>query len=104
MAATGILDHAIPGQTDGVAAQAWRRYHPGARHTEALAAAFTPEDLLDVIWLSPGHRRNLLCEDCTHVAVGVALEPVLDALPRLFATFEMLAFPQGEPRAIERPR
>jgi hypothetical protein len=100
MAQTGIVDHALQGLTEGVAAQAWRFFHPAARHTEDVAAAFSASEAMDAVWLSPGHRKNLLCADCTHASIGVAIEPVTDAVPRLFVTWEMLSFPQGEPRPI----
>jgi hypothetical protein len=104
MAASGSVAHVIPGQTGGVAARARAAFHPGAEHHEALAAATTAEDALDLVWLSPGHRLALLCGSCTHVAIGTALEPVTGRPPRLFVTWEILAFTEGMPRAIERPR
>ncbi|MFH1465148.1 MAG: CAP domain-containing protein [Pseudomonadota bacterium] len=102
MASSGVLGHTIPGLTDGVAARAWEQFHPRARHYEDLAAAFTAEEALDLAWGSPGHRRNLLCEDCTHAAIGVALEPTAGGPARLFVTWELLAFPEGAPRALDR--
>ncbi|MBN1337650.1 MAG: hypothetical protein JXB39_16985 [Deltaproteobacteria bacterium] len=104
MAAAGIVDHALPSLTEGVAARARAAFHPGARHHEDLAAAFSAEDAADLVWLSPGHRANLLCEPCTHVAIGTALEPSTDAPPRLFVTWEILEFPEGPPRPVARPR
>jgi hypothetical protein len=102
MAASGVVDHRIAGLTDGVAARAWEQFHPRARHYEDLAAAFTAEEALDLAWGSPGHRRNLLCEECTHAAIGVALEPTAQGPARLFVTWELLAFPDGVPFAIGR--
>lgn len=104
MAATGRVSHVIPGTTEGVAARAWQDFHPRARHTEDVAAAYSAEEALDLAWLSPGHRRNLLCADCTHVSIGVALEPALDVPPRLFVTWELLSFPDGTPARIHRLR
>ncbi len=103
MASSGVLDHAIPGVTQGVGARAWQKYHPRARHYEDLAAAFSAQEALELVWASPGHRRNLLCETCTHAAIGVALEPVTQGPARLFVTWELLAFPQGQPTLIDRP-
>ena len=51
---------------------------------------------------SPGHLRNLLCDTCNHASIGVALEPVLDRIPRLFVTWELLEFPKGPPVEIDR--
>lgn len=102
MAAAGDVSHVLPDLTDGVAARARKAFHPGAEHHEALAAATTAEDALDLVWLSPGHRLVLLCASCTHVAIGTALEPATGRPPRLFVTWELVAFPEGTPRAIER--
>ncbi len=104
MASSGVLAHVIPGVTEGVGANAWQRFHPRARHYEDLAAAYSAQEALELAWASPGHRRNLLCETCTHVSIGVALEPVAAGPARLFVTWELLAFPQGQPRRIERPQ
>ena len=51
---------------------------------------------------SPGHLKVMLCESCTHMAIGVALEPKLGGNPRLFVTWELLDFVQGEPQKIDR--
>lgn len=104
MAETGVLDHVIPGTTPGVAARAWQSFHPRAEHHEDVAVAATVADALEAAWQSPGHRRVLLCPDCTHVAIGVAREPVEGGLARVYVVWELLAFPQGPPRPIERPR
>ncbi len=98
MAARGTVSHTIEGVTDGVAARAAEAFHPRARHREDLAAAATWQEALDIVTLSPGHLRNLLCEECTHQSIGVALEPVVDRPPRLFVVWELLEFPQGEPQ------
>jgi len=97
MASSGRVAHTLPGVTQGVAARAAAAFHPRARHRQDLAAAPTWEEALDIVTLSPGHKRNLLCESCTHLSVGVALEPVVDRPPRLFVVWEVLEFPQGEP-------
>ncbi len=104
MAASGVVDHAIPGVTRGVQANAWQQFHPRAAHHQDLAAAFSPEEALELVWNSPGHRQNLLCESCTHATIGVALEPVARGPARLFVVWELLSFPHGPPRAIERPQ
>jgi uncharacterized protein YkwD len=101
MAASGVVAHSIQSQTPGVEAKAGEMAHPRARHFENVAAAATADEALARVVDSPGHLRNLLCEACTHVAIGAALEPVLVRPPRLFVTFELLEFPQGPPRMIE---
>ena len=57
---------------------------------------------MDITRLSPGHLANLLCEECTHASIGVALEPVTDRTPRLFVVWELLRFPEGPPQAIPK--
>ncbi|MCK6523365.1 hypothetical protein L6R49_18280, partial [Myxococcota bacterium] len=100
LAARGQVAHVLPGQSPGVATLARARFHPQAKHLEDIAAAFTWQEAQDLVELSPGHRRNLLCETCTHASIGVALEPSLDAVPRLFVVWELLSFPNGEPTPI----
>jgi hypothetical protein len=100
MASSGVLAHVIPGLAQGVGHRAWETFHPRAQHYENLAAAFTPDEALELVWSSPGHRRNLLCETCTHAAIGVALEPSLRGVPRLFVTWELLSFPAGTPQPL----
>jgi hypothetical protein len=102
MAAHGTLGHRIPQVTEGVAARAARGFHPRALHREDLAAAPTWREALDITRLSPGHLANLLCEECTHASIGVALEPVTDRVPRLFVVWELLRFPEGPPQAIPK--
>jgi len=99
MAHTGVVDHVLPGVTEGVAARARESFHPKARHHEDLAAAPTWQDALALVELSPGHLRNLHCESCTHVSIGTALEPAVPA--KLYVTWELLEFPQGTPRPLE---
>ena len=101
MAHTGTVGHVLPGVTRGVAHQASLRFVPQAEHVENVAAALTWEDAHDLAVLSPGHRKNLLCEPCTHVAIGTSLEPARDRVPRLFVTWELLSFPNGEPRELQ---
>ena len=50
---------------------------------------------------SPAHRMNLLCRECSHSAIGLAVEPV--APPRVFVVWELLEFPEGIPVPIQRP-
>ena len=102
MASTGIVGHTIPGVTNGVAAHAARLAHPRAKHYENVVAAGTAQEALDMILDSPGHFRVLLCEECTHISIGAALEPKLTGNPRIFVTWEVLAFPQGVPLPIEK--
>jgi hypothetical protein len=58
----------------------------------------TADEAWDVTWNSPGHRLNLACTDCTHIAIGGALEPA--ETPRTTYAIELLQFPSGEPRRI----
>jgi hypothetical protein len=100
MASSGTLGHVIPGVTPGVGHRAWQTFHPRAQHYENLAAAFSASEALELVWASPGHRRNMLCEHCTHAAIGVALEPAIGGPARLYVTWELLAFPAGEPQPL----
>lgn len=102
MANTGRVEHKIQGVTTGVALKAEKIAHPRARHYENVAAAQTAKDALDMVVDSPGHFKVLLCAACTHIAIGVALEPNLIGNPRLFVTWEVLEFMQGQPRIIEK--
>lgn len=101
MAASGVVAHSIPSVTPGVPTRAAEYAHPRALHHENVAAASTAAETLARVVDSPGHLRNLLCDTCTHAAIGAALEPVLDRQPRIFVTYELLAFPQGPPRKID---
>ena len=47
----------------------------------------------------PAHLKNL-CERCTMHRRCVT-RAVLDRIPRLFVTWELLEFPQGPPREID---
>ncbi len=100
MGHTGIVAHSLPGQ--GTVEQAAAALaHPRAEHFQNVAAAPTAQDAMEMVALSPAHLKNLLCESCTHVSIGASLEPVLDRIPRLFVTWELLEFPQGPPREID---
>jgi uncharacterized protein YkwD len=96
MASTGIVSHSIPGVTQGVQVHARRLFHPYAEHHESIAAAQDAKEALDVVISSPAHLQTFLCGDCTHISIGATIEPILDRVPRLFVTWEMLRFPQGE--------
>ena len=76
--------------------------HPRAQFLENVAASFSVEEIMDLTVDSPGHLSTLLCMDCTHVSIGAAIEPRQIKHPRVFVTWEMLRFPQGQPRVIER--
>ena len=95
MANSGIVAHQIPGVTKGVQHHARQLFHPYAEHYESIAAAQNAQEALDVVISSPAHIQTLLCSDCTHIAIGATIEPVLDRIPRLFVTWEMIRFPQG---------
>jgi uncharacterized protein YkwD len=101
MAHEGVVAHTIPGVSDGVEVKAAKLAHPRARHHQNVAAAASAVDAHALVVRSPAHLANLLCEKCSHVAIGATLEPVLDRIPRLFVTWEMLEFPQGPPREID---
>jgi len=95
MANTGIVAHQIPGVTKGVQSHAQRLFHPYANHYESIAAAQSAKEAFDIVISSPAHLQTFLCVDCTHMAIGATIEPVLDRVPRLFVTWEMLYFPLG---------
>ncbi len=101
MAHAGVIAHRIPGVTEGVETKAAEFAHPRARHHENVAAAASARDAHALVEGSPAHLANLLCEPCSHLAIGATLEPVLDRVPRLFVTWELLEFPQGPPREID---
>ncbi len=100
MAAEGLVRHRLPGRPGGVPEAAGKIALPFARFHEDVAAGYSAEDAFQLVVDSPGHLKNLLCEPCTHASIGVALEPVLDRAPRLFVTWELLEFPEGEPLRI----
>ncbi len=96
----GLVAHDLPGHGT-VAKRAAAFAHPRAEHFQNVAGAPTAKDALKMVELSPAHLKNLLCAECTHVSIGASLEPVLDRIPRLFVTWELLSFPQGMPREID---
>lgn len=102
MANTGNVEHFINGVTNGVAEKSAKYAHPRARHYQNVAAAITKEDALDLAIDSPGHFQVLLCQTCTHMSIGVALEPTISTNPRLFVTWEVLEFPDGVPQKIDK--
>ena len=104
MAAAGAVRHRLPGRPGGVPEAATNLALPRANFFENVAAAYTADEAAALVEGSPGHLRNLLCEPCTHASIGVALEPVLSRTPRLFVTWELLEFPQGQPLRIIRER
>ena len=104
MAAEGIAAHKISGVTKGVDYHAELLAHPRARHYENVAAAYSSKEAWHLATNSPGHLQVFLCETCTHVSIGGAVEPVMEGRARLFFTFEVLEFPQGEPKKIEYMR
>ncbi|MCK6502724.1 hypothetical protein L6R53_04890 [Myxococcota bacterium] len=101
MAAAGRALHVLPGMTPGVAERARGYAFPFAFHHEAVATAPTWQEAMALVVDSPAHRKALLCEACTHATVGVALEPSLGRMPRLFVTWELMEFPKGPPRRID---
>jgi hypothetical protein len=91
LASAGLVAH----DTDscpGVPALARQTHYPMARHSENVAAGDTAAEAFERIEASPGHLANLLCQDCTHAAVGSNVQD-----GRVFATIELLAFPHGPP-------
>jgi hypothetical protein len=102
MAAEGRVAHKVAGQSGGVPEAATNLALPRARFHENVAAAYSAVEAAHLVEDSPGHLRNLLCPTCTHASIGVALEPALGRQPRLFVTWELLEFPEGEPQRIMR--
>jgi len=101
MASAGRALHVLPGLTPGVAARAKSYAFPYAFHHEAVATAPTAEEAMELVVDSPAHRAMLLCDSCTHGSIGVALEPTVRRVPRLFVTWELLEFPKGPPRLLD---
>ena len=101
MASTGTVNHRIDGVTNGVISKAAKLAHPRASHHQNVAAALTADEALALAIDSPGHFQVFLCETCTHMSIGAALEPTF-VNPRLFVTWEVLEFPRGEPKRIEK--
>ena len=104
MATAGQVRHELPGMSPGVPAMAEALAHPRAIHHESVAVSWTPAEAQALVVDSPAHLRSFLCESCTHAAIGVARETGAGAAARLFVTWELLAFPQGIPRKIDRLR
>ena len=102
MASAGVVAHNLPNITKGVKYHAGSLFHPYAEHHESIAAAKDAQEALDVVVSSPAHLKTFLCRECTHLSIGATIEPVLDRVPRLFVTWEMLNFPQGEPLRKDR--
>ena len=102
MASAGVVGHSLPGLTKGVAHHAEIHYHPRAQHYENVVASYSIMEALEMVVNSPGHLKTLLCEPCSHMSIGAAIEPILQGQPRLFVTWELLSFPQGKPQKIER--
>lgn len=99
LAAHGQLLHRsadCPGVPDATAAA----FAPRARLHEDLAVALDADEIWDLWWGSPGHRANLLCRECTHSAIGAAIEPT--AAPRLVVAWEGMDFPAGVPEPVRR--
>ena len=84
----------------GVAARATAGWYPRGAFHEDVAVASGAAEAWEGLRASPGHLANILCRDCTHIAIGAAAEPTLD--PRLFIVFELMRFSEGEPQPIER--
>ena len=104
MAHTGVVSHQILNVTPGVAYHATNLANPRAEHYENVASAYTAAEAFGLAADSAGHLQSFLCETCTHVSIGAALEPTLDRMPRIFVTWEVLDFVQGEPKKIDKLR
>lgn len=102
MAAAGIVAHELPGVTKGVPINAAKLAHPRARHHQNVGAGMDEKEVFRAVLDSPGHMQTLLCTTCTHISLGAALEPTLTTRPRIYVTWEVLEFPLGIPRPIER--
>lgn len=102
MASTRMVQHRIVGVTNGVPEKAGKLAHPKANHFQNVAAALTAEEALTLAKDSPGHFQVFLCETCTHMSIGAALEPTLAPNPRLYVTWEVLEFPRGTPQPIDK--
>ena len=104
MANTGVVSHQILNVTPGVAYHATNLANPRAEHYENVASAYTAAEAFGLAADSAGHLQSFLCETCTHVSIGAALEPTLDRMPRIFVTWEVLDFVEGEPKKIDKLR
>ncbi len=101
LASLGIVAHKTAG-CPGVPDLTAHDDFPHARHHEDVVAADTAAEAWDRLYDSPGHRLNLLCDTCTHLTVGSAIENTNPA--RVYAVVEALEFPDGEPAPIVRGR
>ena len=104
MAHTGVVSHQIENVTPGVSHHAANLANPRAEHYQNVASAYTAAEAFGLAADSAGHLQSFLCETCTHVSIGAALEPTLDRMPRIFVTWEILDFVQGEPKKIDKLR
>lgn len=82
----------------GVASRAADRFFPRGHFRENVAAATTATEAWDALLASPGHVANLLCTDCSHIAIGAA--PVPGGEARIFYVWELMWFPEGNPKPI----
>lgn len=82
----------------GVASRAAKQFFPRGHFRENVAAATTATEAWDALLASPGHVANLLCTDCSHVAIGAA--PVPGGEARIFYVWELMSFPEGTPTLI----
>jgi hypothetical protein len=94
VATAGVVAHRTP-TCPGVPELARRTHHPRARHTEDVAAGGTSEEAWQLVTESPGHQLNLLCAECTHVAIGAVASD-----GRVYVVWELLTFPDGTPQAL----
>lgn len=100
LAAAGVVAHATP-SCPGVPVLARGTHFPRARHTENVATGDTAEEAWERVLASPGHLKNLLCEACSHVAIGATLEDAAPgSSPRVFLVWELLELPEGPPLPI----
>ncbi len=77
-----------------VARRAGAAFYPLAAIAENLALASSVDEAWSALYASPGHRRNLLCDTCTHDSLAV----VADAYGSLWIVWEFINFPAGFPR------
>ncbi len=102
LAQAGVVAHATP-SCPGVPELAKRTHFPRAKHAENVAAGDTSEEAWERVLASPGHRLNLLCRACTHVAIGATLEGGPPPR-RVYVVWELLELPEGAPQPIpQRP-
>jgi hypothetical protein len=90
------LAHQSP-SCPGVASLMAERFYPRPRLYENLVAAQTAEEAWDSLMASPGHLKNMLCTECSAVAIGS-----VEAAERLISVMELADFQAGEPQSIHR--